>query len=48
MIIIDIQSTNNLTHEYLFSQQNVTFKHSVDAKIDLEAIESKRFKGFGV
>ena len=32
----------------LFSQQNFTFKHSVDAKIDLEVIGSKRFKGFGV
>ena len=33
---------------FIFSQQNLTFKHSVDAEIDLEVIGSKRFKRFGV
>ena len=28
----------------LFSSQNLTFKHSLDAEIDLEEEESKRFK----
>ena len=28
----------------LFSPRNLTFKHSVDVEIDLEAKESKRFK----
>ena len=32
----------------LFSQQNLTLKHFVDAEIDLEAIESKRFKDCGI
>ena len=32
----------------LFSQRNITFKYSVDTKIDLEAIGSKRFKDCGV
>ena len=32
----------------LFSQRNLTFKHSVYAEIDLEAIGNKRFKGCGV
>ena len=32
----------------LFSQRNLTFKHSVGAEIDLEAIGSKRLKDCGV
>ena len=32
----------------MLSQPNLTFKDTVDAEIDLEAIGSKRFKGFGV
>ena len=32
----------------LFSHQNLTFKHSLDMKIDLEAKESKRFKDLDV
>ena len=28
----------------LFSPRNLTFKHSLDAKIDIEEEESKRFK----
>ena len=30
------------SNSFIFSQQNLTFKHFVDAKIDLEVIGSKR------
>ena len=33
---------------FLFSQRNLTFKYYVDEEIDLEAIGSNKFKGFGV
>ena len=32
----------------LIDRQNLTFNHSVDGKMSLEAIESKRFKDGGV
>ena len=32
----------------LFSKQNLTFKHSLDAEIDLDEEESKRFKDWDV
>ena len=33
---------------FLFSWQNLTFKHSVDAAMSIEAMGSKKFEGFGV
>ena len=43
-MIFDVQESISSN----FLKKNLTFKHSVDAKINLEAIGSKRFKGFGV
>ena len=36
------------TYFSLFSPPNLTFKHSLDAKIDLEDKEGKRFKDWDV
>ena len=36
------------TNSSLFSPQNLTFKHSLEAKIDLEEEKSKRFKDWDV
>ena len=33
---------------FLINRQNITLKNSVDVEMSLEAIGSKRFKGFGV
>ena len=39
---------HSIINFYLFSRRNLTFKNSMDAEIDLEVIESKRFKNCDV
>ena len=46
-MIISVQEANS-PKKGEFDRQNLTFNHSVDAEMCLEAIESKRFKDGGV
>ena len=50
-LFIKIQKarSSEFKHQFLpVNRQNLTLKHSVNVEMSVEAIGSKRFKGFGV